>query len=431
MLRRRKWLAVGLVTVMMILAVGCGQNDSPSGDVNKGGKRTGNQTATPANTMSEDLTKSSSLAAPDANKLAEAFFAADDFQKGIRVFAANLLAKSYNGETIMVSPFSLYAALGMVACGAEGKTLEEMEALFGCSAETLANVALYLNMKSEEANVVRMANSIWLNSGVGFTAKEDFLKTCGTYYRSAVMKAPFSSPKTLEEINAWVKDKSKGRIDKILDALSDEQVMVLINALTFDGTWRDPFDESRTEKEAKFYQANGNVKPVDMMRGEADDYFEDQDMVGFVKCYRDGYLFRAYMPKDGRSVSDIMNKLKENPELPYQTATQIYIGMPKFKESSSVSLNDILKDLGMKKAFMYDAEFGKMSDTQVYISKVIQKTYIEVDETGTKAAAVTGITVDANCIMEEVIRQVTLDHPFVYEIVDASGNIPLFIGVYE
>lgn len=426
MRRIKKCLALGLASIMILGTTACDLSEWPDRKPGLSEQRS----EEPQEASCEELTKSSSAAAPKAGEIAAAFTEAEDFRTGIRKFAAKLLAKSYQGETIMVSPLSLYAALGMLVNGAEGETLSELETMLGCSADTLSKCILYLNTVSEEKDVVRMANSIWINSGVPFTAKQGFLDKCGTYYRSAVMKAPFTDPKTVEAINNWVKEHTKGRIDKIVDALTDLQVMVLINALTFDGTWEDAFEEEATEKDAKFYTAGG-TKKVDMMNGFADRYFEDGDMVGFEKDYKQGYLFRAYLPKDGKTVSDIMEKLSEAPAIPYQQATTIRIAMPKFEESSTIGMTEILKELGMKKAFTDAAEFKGISDTEVHVSSVLQKTYIKVHEKGTEAAAVTGILIEANCVREEVFREVRLDHPFVYEIVDITGNIPMFIGVYE
>lgn len=427
----RKQVALLLAVVMMILMTACTGSD----DASKGSGRSASKdpTGTPAaNPVSKELTQTSSGESPDPGKLAQTFQNAEDYRKGIRSFAAKLLLGSYQGDTVMVSPISIYAALGMLANGAEGETLKEMEDMFGCSLDTLNQIICYMNLSSKESDVVRMANSIWLNSGREFTVPDEFLKTCGMYYRSAVMKAPFGNPQTLKDINDWVKTNTKNRIDSILDNLTDDQVMVLINAITFDGVWEEPFEEDATRKNADFYRADGTTKKVDLMSGSADRYFEDDDMTGFEKRYKEGYIFRAYLPKDGKSVSDIASKLAQVPEIPYQSATEIVVKIPKFTEESKIDLNSILAGLGMKKAFTDDAEFGRLMNIGVHISKVIQKTYIKMDEHGTEAAAVTAITMETNCYNpQQIIRSVTLDHPFVYEIIDSKSGTPLFIGIYE
>ncbi|MBO4325141.1 MAG: serpin family protein [Lachnospiraceae bacterium] len=426
----RKQVALILAAVMLVLMTACtGSNDKPKGRSGAVKEPTGTPAA---ESGTKELTKTSSGEAPDPGKLAQTFERAEDYRKGIRSFAAKLLLGSYKGETVMVSPISVYAALGMLANGAEGETLKEMETMFGCSADTLNQVICYMNQCSKDSDVVRMANSIWLNSDWDFNVPDEFLKTCGTYYQSSVMKAPFRNPQTLKDINDWVKTNTKNRIDSILDSLSDDEVMVLINAITFDGVWEEPFTEDATKKDADFHRADGTIKKVDLMSGEADRYFEDDDMTGFEKWYKNGYYFRAYLPKDGKTVSDIAKKLATVSEIPYQNASEIYVKIPKFKEESTIGLNDILAGLGMKKAFTSDAEFARLADIPVNISKVIQKTYIKMDEHGTEAAAVTAITIEANCYnTETIIRSVTLDHPFVYEIIDSKSDTPLFIGIYE
>ena len=144
----------------------------------------------------------------------------DGFQKGYRNFNAKLLAECYQGETMMVSPFSLYAALGMLGNGASGETLKEMEQLFGCSVEEASKAVLYLMLRSEEADVVRIADSIWIEDGT--PVNDAFLSRCGLYYRSSVMRAHLPAESTIQKINDWVNEHTKGRIEKILDKIDDD-----------------------------------------------------------------------------------------------------------------------------------------------------------------------------------------------------------------
>ncbi|MBO4696244.1 MAG: serpin family protein [Lachnospiraceae bacterium] len=426
MKRFKKVIALLLAAVLMTSLTACGNGQDDGSDKKKPTKQAEEKSGT------EELTKTSSGEAPDPEKVAKGFEDADDFRNGLRKFSASLLEQCYEGDTIMVSALSVYAALGMLANGAEGETLKEMENMFGCSAETLANAILYLNQSSKDRNVMQMANSIWLNSNVKFNVKDAFLGKIGTYYQSAVMKAPFSNAKTVEDINEWVKKNTKNRIEKVIDALTDEQVMILINCLTFDGEWIVPFDEDATQKDTVFHRANGTEKKVDMMHGEGDRYFEDEDMIGFVKGYKQGYAFRAYLPKEGKTVKDIVAKLKSAPEMPYQDASEIYVRIPKFEERSGKTLNQALQNLGMKKAFTSDAEFGNVADIGINISTVLQKTYIKMSESGTEAAAVTVVTLETSCYNpERIVRTVTLDRPFVYEIIDEKTGVTLFIGIYE
>ena len=418
----KKLTAIILVLVMAFSLMSCGEKDTDA-KKDKVDEKPGKV---------EDLSKSSTQETPKPEELLKVIQNPDGFQKGYRNYNAKLLAECYKGETMMVSPLSLYAALGMLGNGASGETLKEMEQLFGCSVEEASKAVLYLMLRSEEADVVRIADSIWIENDL--SVKDDFLSRCGLYYRSSVMRAHLPAESTIQKINSWVNEHTKGRIEKIVDRIDQETVMVLLNAMTFDGKWEKAFDSDATNKDGAFYLANGNRKTMEMMFGGADRYFEDADMTGMEKDYKDGYCFRAYLPKEGKTVRDIIGKLAEAQSLPYQSASEIYLMMPKFTGETTLPLEQTLISMGMRAAFSPDtADFTAMSDFPgLYVSKVLQKTYIKVDEEGTEAAAVTGIFVNTESYdPQRIVRNVYLDHPFIYEIVDTNSGITLFTGVFE
>ena len=419
----KKLTAILLILCMACSLAACTERD---GDIPK-------ETPTPTASQTKDLTKATSGEAPNETELTEFYQKAEGFKKGYSNFAAKLLKDCYTGGTVMVSPLSLYAALGMLSNGASGETLKELEEAFGCDVNELAKAILYITLRSEKADVVKLANSIWINDIEEFSVKESFLSMCGTYYRSAVKKAPFKNPQTLTDLNAWVNEKTKGRIDKILDQFPEDTVMVLLNAMTFDGKWKEQFKEDYTDKNGTFHKADGTTQTVSMMHGDAERYFESDVFEGIEKDYQDGYYLRAYLPKEGKTVSDVLTRLTENQTVSYLSADEIYVSLPKFKSESTLTLNDTLQNMGIKKAFLKsDADFKAMTDAPVYVSQVLQKTYINVDEHGTEAAAVTAIVANLECYVEtKVVKNVVLDRPFVYEIVDAESGVTLFAGVYE
>lgn len=420
----KKLTAVLLILCMVCSLAACTEKE---GDIPK-------ETPTPTPSKTEELTKATSGEAPNEAEITESYQKADGFRNGYANFSAKLLKDCYQGETMMVSPLSLYAALGMLSNGASGETLKELESAFGCDVNEVAKAILYITLRSERADVVKIANSIWINSDQEtFNVKDGFLSVCGRYYRSAVKKASFSNPQTVKDLNAWVDEKTKGRINKIFDELPADFVMVLLNAMTFDGKWQEQFTEEYTDENGTFHKADGTKKTVSMMHGDAERYFESDVFEGVEKDYKDGYYFRAYLPKEGKNVNDILTKLTENQTVSYVHADEIYLSLPKFKSETTLALNDVLQSMGIKKAFIDgQADFTAMTDLQIYISQVLQKTYIKVDEHGTEAAAVTAIALSTECyIPEKVIKNVVLDRPFVYEIVDAESGVTLFAGVYE
>ena len=418
----KKLTAIILVLVMAFSLMSCGEKDTDA-KKDKVDEKPGKV---------EDLSKSSTQETPKPEELLKVIQNPDGFQKGYRNFNAKLLAECYQGETMMVSPFSLYAALGMLGNGASGETLKEMEQLFGCNVEEASKAVLYLMLRSEEADVIRIADSIWIEDDT--PVNDAFLSRCGLYYRSSVMRAHLSADSTIQKINDWVNEHTKGRIEKILDKIDDDAVMVLLNAITFDGKWEETFNSGSTNDQGEFYTANGEKKTMEMMFGGADRYFEDSDMIGMEKDYRDGYCFRAYLPKEGKTVRDIIGKLAESQNLPYQGASEINLLMPKFKGETTLPLEQTLQTMGMKAAFSpSSSDFSEMSTLPgIYVSKVLQKTYIKVDEEGTEAAAVTAIVANTESFdPNRIVRNVYLDHPFIYEIVDTESGITLFTGVFE
>ena len=406
-----------LIMILLLSLTACGADES---DKKKGSKRNGSEVA------AQELTAGSASETPEVH------VPGPDFSEGFNAFSVNLLLQCYKkGQNILISPYSVYAAVSMLNNGASKETKKQIEEMFGVSADVSNNAVAYLMQYGDKKDIVRTANSIWLNENLKMSVKDAFLKTCGNYYRSAVMRAPFSDSETLEAINNWVDENTKHRIKKVLDSLTDDQAMVLINAMTFDGIWREPFYEDDTAKKP-FYHADGSEEEINMMFGSADRYFENDYMTGMDKKYENGYSFRAILPKDGHTLEDVLAAF-DFTNVPYRPSSGITVSMPKFEDRSEVTLNNMLKRLGMEDAFTSKADFSAITeDEKLMVSQVIHKTFIKVDEKGTEAAAVTAITMEAACVMEpEPYYYVNLDHPFLYMIMDDINNIPLFIGVFQ
>ena len=406
-----------LIMILLLSLTACGADES---DKKKGSKRNGSEVA------AQELTAGSASETP------EVYVPGADFSEGFNAFSVNLLLQCYKkGQNILISPYSVYAAVSMLNNGASKETKKQIEEMFGVSADVSNNAVAYLMQYGDKKDIVKTANSIWLNENLKMSVKDAFLKTCGNYYRSAVMRAPFSDSETLEAINNWVDENTKHRIKKVLNSLTDDQAMVLINAMTFDGIWREPFYEDDTAKKP-FYHADGSKEEINMMFGSADRYFENDYMTGMDKKYENGYSFRAILPKDGHTLEDVLAAF-DFTNVPYRPSSGITVSMPKFEDRSEVTLNEMLKRLGMEDAFTSKADFSAITeDEKLMVSQVIHKTFIKVDEKGTEAAAVTAITMEAACVMEpEPYYYVNLDHPFLYMIMDDINNIPLFIGVFQ
>jgi serpin B len=355
-------------------------------------------------------------------------------------FALRLFRNSLTeGENTLVSPLSVMCALAMTANGAKGDTLREMESVHGLSSgelNALFKTTLNRLNKEEEGLRFHLANSIWFTDDERFTVNRDFLQTNADFYGAGVYRAPFNDS-TLKDINDWVNDNTDGMIPAILNEIPDEAVMYLINALAFDGEWAVPYEEYQVSP-GDFTLEDGTKKTVDFMRSQEDVYLEDGDAaVGFLKTYKGGkYAFAALLPKEGTTVSDYAASLDGDRLIRILDSaryTAVETALPKFETSFDTELSTVLKTMGMPTAFDgRTADFtglGTSTAGNIFISRVLHKTFISVSEQGTKARAATAVEMVDECAMEYVEpERVILDRPFVYMLVDCETNLPFFIG---
>ncbi len=343
-----------------------------------------------------------------------------------------------NTKNSLVSPLSVMIALAMTANGADGNTLAQMEEVLGndISLEDLNQYLYYYanNLPSEEKSKFKIANSIWFRDDENrLTVEKDFLQNNADYYDAQIYKAPFTD-QTLNDINAWVKMNTDDMIDKVLEEIRDDAVMYLINAIVFDAEWKVIYNESSVYEDT-FNLKDGTKKTIDFMRSEESKYLDDGNATGFIKpYYNDKYSFVALLPNEGISLDSYIESLSGegfiNTIANAEPAT-VNATMPKFSYAYEVQLNDILKDLGMPEAFDPTAanlkKMGKSSRGNLFIGDVLHKTFISLDEKGTRAGAVTKVEIRDESAPSD-LKFVKLDRPFVYGIVDNSTNLPVFIG---
>ena len=340
-------------------------------------------------------------------------------------------------ENVMISPLSILTALSMTANGANGETLREMEQVLGgelniSQLNELIKAYSEALPSSEEAKLA-IANSIWYKDAPGVSIREDFLKANQKYYSAGIFPAAFDN-QTVTDINNWVNENTDGMIKKLLDEISPANRMILINAILFDGKWEQQYYEDDVW-ELPFTDAAGNTKNVKQMVSTEYTYLSDKDCTGFMKSYKGGkYAFVGLLGNDGMSPDELLSKMSEEQlQNLFKNAQdrKVYVRIPKFTFDYSLTMNDILKSMGMKQAFDPElADFSGMTDNDRFvISKVLHKTRVEVTEKGTRAAAVTGVMVDTCAMPEpEEVPEVYLNRPFVFMIVDTDLNLPIFIG---
>ncbi|OQB23576.1 MAG: Serpin (serine protease inhibitor) [Firmicutes bacterium ADurb.Bin182] len=356
----------------------------------------------------------------------------------VQDFAVRLFLKSAkDGKNTLISPLSVLSALAMTANGAEGKTLSQMEEVFGLTVRDL-NEYLYAYIKTLPAGdkyKLSIANSIWFKDDKSFTVSPDFLQANADYYGAGLYKAPFDNT-TLRDINNWVEDSTDGMIRDILDRIPEEAVMYLVNAIAFDAEWENVFYDHQV-RGGVFTKEDGTEQEAEMMYCTEHQYLEDTDAAGFIKYYADRkYAFVALLPDEGISVSQYVDSLTGNKlasMLKSPADVQVNAAIPKFESECSVEMSDILKAMGMTDAFdgaVSDfSGIGSSTAGNIFISRVLHKTYIAVDEMGTKAGAAALVEMLAGGAMEtEDSKTVSLDRPFVYMIIDCEANLPVFIG---
>ncbi len=346
-------------------------------------------------------------------------------------------ALSSESANILISPLSVLVALSMTANGADGNTLSQMEAVLGMPVDELNLWALsYMNdLPDEEKYKLHLANSIWFIDDGRLTVSKDFLQKNKDYYDANLYGVPFDKT-TLDAINAWVEDETDGMIKNILDEISADAVMYLVNALAFDAEWQNIYKTDEVRKN-NFITEDGTNRSVDMMYSTESKYLEDKNATGFIKYYADRkYAFAALLPDKNVSVTEYVESLdgeKLTKLLAGAESTPVYTGIPKFESEYNIEMGDILKSMGMTDAFDGSAadftKLGTSIDGNISISRVLHKTFISVDEKGTKAGAATVVEMKTEGAMEPIDqKEVILDRPFVYMLIDCENNIPFFIG---
>ncbi len=347
-------------------------------------------------------------------------------------FSVNLLKQNLNSnKNTLIAPLSVSYALGMTANGAKGDTLLEMEKVLGGNIGDLNKFFGDYKNTTIKNKSINMANSIWIKDDKDLIINDDFVKKNKEAYSVSVHKEKFDI-KTRDKINKWVKTNTKGMIKEIIKEINGDSLMYLINALSFDDEWNEKYMKSSIEK-SDFTNYNGKKKSVDMMYSSEGCYLHDKGAKGFIKPYKNGYAFACIMPdKDVMEYTKSLTGKKLSKIFKNRMDVGVNAGLPIFKSETDVKLNDALMKMGMKQAFDESkADFGGMvtSDKNICISNVLHKTFIEVNAAGTKAGAVTSIEADYAALDTQKAKNVVLNKPFLYMIIDTENNVPVFMGV--
>lgn len=365
------------------------------------------------------------------------------FTKQVADTSVNLMKQAAAADlkqkkNVLVSPESVITAMAMVVNGAGGDTLTELQkALYGdMSVEDFnQNMSTYNDYLTLSTDVkYHQANAIWIkNKADEVSVKDHFLSTNNKYYHAKAYLEPFDNT-TVKKMNDWVKTNTDGMIPNIIENIPASARLYLMNALAFEGRWATQYNAYQIQNDT-FKTASGQKQSVSMLNSTENIYLQDDKATGVMKYYKgNDYAFVAILPNKGVSLSEyVAGMTGENFVKLVQSAERkrVITKIPEFSYDYSIDLKDALQAMGIKKAFSSSADFGNMASTKegtLYIDHVIHKTHMELDRYGTKAAAVTSVFMAGSAAPTEPPKEVYLDRPFLYGIVETSTGLPIFMG---
>lgn len=351
----------------------------------------------------------------------------------------NEILKTEQNSNVFISPFSISVAAAMALNGASGETEQGM-----------INTLQVQNIDPEGINpgyailqktlqttapkvTLTIANSLWGNQDFSFDS--DYLQRNSQFFDAEITSLDFTDPNSVNTINHWVNGKTNGKIPEIIDKISPDDVLFLINAIYFKGSWQTEFDPSNT-RDGMFHLVDGSNKQVPMMfREDKYPFFYSKEFQAVSLPYGDGqiamYIFLPSVDSDLNTFLESLNIENWEEWISQFSEQKVGVHIPKFKLEYKIELNQTLKNLGMEIAFnRSQADFSRMvsPDTaltgNLYISKVDHKTFVEVNEEGTEAAAVTGIGISVTSLPP----QFTVNRPFFFAIRDNETGTILFMG---
>ena len=363
--------------------------------------------------------------------------------ESVNDFAFDIFSRINTSEpdkNLFISPLSISTALSMTANGAVGETKNGIKETL--HQNTLSDQEINEAYKSlvefitelDPKVTMNLANSNWYKQE--YHIEEAFRNILLDYYNAEVNAADFSDPATKDVINGWIEDKTNGKIKDMIDQIPPDVVMYLINAIYLKATWQYQFDKDKTDK-MDFHLTNGSKVQTDMMYsdGVKANYYADQDLQYIELPYGNGqFVFSILLPKDPKKLDETINNLDVNQFNSFiegaDTSTfKVYL--PKFKIEYKITLNDILAAMGMEQSFGGGADFGDLfvEELDLFISRVLHQSFLEVDEEGTEAAAATIVEISLTSIDPNAKPSVLyINQPFAFFIREKHSKSILFSG---
>lgn len=350
------------------------------------------------------------------------------------------LINNYETDNFTISPLSVSLALAMTYNGAEGETKVAMEKamrLWGLTTEEINACYQSLTKALLEADpkvTLEIAQSIWYRQN--YNVLQDFKTVNETYYDAEVNELDFSRPDAKDVINNWIEDKTHDKIKDMIKQVNPDHVMLLVNAVYFNGEWQCEFKKSDTFK-STFYKEDGSETEVDMMKKKdtvsyfSNEQFKDLFTAVQLPYGRGNFNMVIILPKEDKTCNDIIEKMTpDNWHIwmeSFRNEDEISVWLPKFKGEYEIKLNDILTEMGMGIAFNGAADFSGINGKGgIFIDYVQHNTFIDVNEKGTEAAAATVVAIKEMAAPEET--EFHANKPFIFAITEKETDAILFIG---
>ncbi len=355
---------------------------------------------------------------------------------GLELFE-KLVKNEETEKNVFISPVSVALALAMTYNGAEEETKTQMESalkLSGLSREQIN--AVYKSLINELVTLdedvqLSIANSIWYRKD--YQVENDFIETNRSNYDAVVEALDFTDPTAKDIINEWVEDKTEGKITDLIDRIDPQHVMFLINAIYFNGIWTYEFDEENTRNIPFYLSKNESIETPAMHREDTISYFNTDLFQAIQLPYGKGnYRMIVFLPQEDKCPGEIIESFTpenwNNWLNSFKKEKKVNLALPKFKFKYDKKLNDILSEMGMPSAFTPSANFtGIHKDGGIYIDYVKHKSFVEVNEKGTEAAAATVVGIDRTSFDMNII-QFQVNRPFIFAIVETESNAITFLG---
>ncbi|MDO9154473.1 MAG: serpin family protein [Paludibacter sp.] len=373
---------------------------------------------------------------PDANKLVLRV----GLEKRVvqdNEFAFDLLRKTIAevpDTNVFMSPLSVSIALGMTMNGAKGDTRTEMETALKLSGLTMDDTNEYYKVMQTSLPAIdpktklSLANSIWYKAG--YEVKQSFLNVNREYFNAEVRELDFSQKWAVDTINNWCARKTNNLIKEVLDVIPGNAVMYLINAVYFKGIWKIKFDKKNTF-ETNFTNEAGKAVKVNMMQQKDTFAYSEDDMAQYLDLPygNKAFCMTVLLPKTGKTTNDVLKNMtgeKWTTIISDMSQQEVDVYLPRFTTKNKFLLNEPLQKMGMVKAFTPAADFTNIANDALMISRVLHDTYIEVNEEGTKAAAVTVVEIIKTSLPTNPVIRV--NKPFIFVIREKSTGVILFVG---